>query len=205
MEPTWAVAVCAPAWRRFRRCTRTRYWPACRSPETWPRCSPAAGQIDDQLRRVREEIVGGGHGGSRRQRRLREIADGRGQRGLQIWPQCRPAVVPMVNWFAPGGEVVVACSVMVWLDPSGSVRLNAIELPGFGFDAARSTEIDGGEPRRTGDGRAGQARVHAGQLEAERRASALTERYGGNPLRPTAGRSSGRARWRPDRPAGGRP
>ena len=51
----------------------------------------------------------------------------------------------MVNWFAPGGDAVVACSVMVWLEPSGSVRLNWIESPAFGLEP-RSTEIVGGEP-----------------------------------------------------------
>jgi hypothetical protein len=55
------------------------------------------------------------------------------------------ALAPMVNWFAPGGDAVVACSVMVWLEPSGSVRLNWIESPAFGLEP-RSTEIDGGEP-----------------------------------------------------------
>ncbi len=66
-------------------------------------------------------------------------------------------VAPMVNWFAPGGEAVVACSVMVWLDPSGRVRLNAIDCPALGLDA-RSTEIDGGEP-------AGQVTVAPVKLE----------------------------------------
>src|SRR5579863_8721311 len=55
------------------------------------------------------------------------------------------AVAPMVNWLAPGGEAAVACKEMVWLEPSGSVRLNAIVSPAFGFDP-RSTEMDGGEP-----------------------------------------------------------
>ncbi len=35
---------------------------------------------------------------------------------------------------------------MVWLEPSGSVRLNEIESPGFGLLDPRLTEIDGGEP-----------------------------------------------------------
>ena len=51
----------------------------------------------------------------------------------------------MVNWSVPGGDVVVACSVMVWLEPSGSVRPNAIVSPEFGLEP-RLTEIDGGEP-----------------------------------------------------------
>ena len=55
------------------------------------------------------------------------------------------AVAPMVNWLVPGGEAVVACSVMVWLEPSGSVRPNEIVSPGFGLEP-RLTEIDGGEP-----------------------------------------------------------
>ena len=55
------------------------------------------------------------------------------------------AEAPMVNWPAPGGDAVVACSVMVWLEPSGSVRPNAILSPEFGLEP-RSTEIDGGEP-----------------------------------------------------------
>ena len=53
--------------------------------------------------------------------------------------------VPMVNWLAPGGEFVVACSEMVCVEPSGSVSWNWIELPEFGLEA-RSTEIDAGEP-----------------------------------------------------------
>ena len=57
-----------------------------------------------------------------------------------------PGVAPMVNWLAPGGEFAVACSVMLWLVPSGSVKLNWIESPGFGVAAVRSTEINFGEP-----------------------------------------------------------
>ena len=53
-------------------------------------------------------------------------------------------VAPMVNWLAAGGEFVVACSVMVWLEPSGKVRLNWIESPAFGLEP-RSIEIDGGD------------------------------------------------------------
>src|SRR5258708_4704794 len=41
-------------------------------------------------------------------------------------PAVTLALAPMVNWFAPGGEAVVACSVMVWVEPSGSVRPNAM-------------------------------------------------------------------------------
>ena len=85
-------------------------------------------------------------------------------------------VAPMVNWFAPGGESVVACSVMVWLDPSGRVRLNAIESSGIGLVDPRLTEIDGGEPAGPVNGRAGQARIHARELKAERRAI-LGERH----------------------------
>src|SRR5271154_968011 len=55
-------------------------------------------------------------------------------------------VAPMVNWFAPGGEAVVACNVIVWLEPSGRVKLNAIDSPGFGLVAPSATEIEGGEP-----------------------------------------------------------
>src|ERR1700720_3230186 len=55
------------------------------------------------------------------------------------------ALAPMVNWLAPGGELVVACSVTVWLVPSGSVRLNLIESPGLGL-APSATATDGGEP-----------------------------------------------------------
>ena len=54
----------------------------------------------------------------------------------------------MVNWFAPGGEAVVACSVMVWLEPSGSVRLNAIDIAGIRIGA----EIDRDRRRRRRDG-----------------------------------------------------
>src|SRR5580700_6811440 len=48
-------------------------------------------------------------------------------------PAVTLALAPMVNWFAPGGESVVACKVMVWLEPSGSVRPNAIVSPALGF------------------------------------------------------------------------
>ncbi len=75
------------------------------------------------------------------------------------------AEAPMVNWSSPGGDVVVACSVMVWLEPSGSVRPKEILSPEFGLEP-RLTEIDGGEPDDSG---AGQARIHARELEAERR------------------------------------
>src|SRR5690349_19299507 len=51
----------------------------------------------------------------------------------------------MVNWFAPGGEAVVACKLTVWFDPSGSVRLNWIVSPLFGLDAS-VTDMLGGEP-----------------------------------------------------------
>src|SRR5690242_2745803 len=54
-------------------------------------------------------------------------------------------VVPMVNWPGPGGELVVACSEMVWVEPSGKVRPNWIVSPSFGL-APSVTEIDGGEP-----------------------------------------------------------
>src|SRR5271163_3647516 len=53
------------------------------------------------------------------------------------------AEAPIVNWPAPGGEAVVACSVMVWLEPSGSVRPNDMVSPEFGLEP-RFTEIDGG-------------------------------------------------------------
>src|SRR5579863_10229839 len=52
----------------------------------------------------------------------------------------------MVNWLAAGGDAVVAVSVMVWLEPSGSVRLNPMLSPGFGLPPLRSIEIDAGEP-----------------------------------------------------------
>src|SRR5271168_2222254 len=61
-------------------------------------------------------------------------------------PAVADGVAPIVNWLAPGGEAVVACSVTVWLEPSGNVRSNAIVSPAFGFVAPRVTEIDGGEP-----------------------------------------------------------
>src|SRR5581483_8156135 len=54
-------------------------------------------------------------------------------------------VAPIVNWLAPGGDAVVACSVIVWFEPSGRLRLNWIVSPLFGF-VARATEIDGGDP-----------------------------------------------------------
>src|SRR6204780_4662168 len=59
-------------------------------------------------------------------------------------PAVALALAPMVNWFAPGGEAVVACRVMVWLEPSGSVRPNAIVSPALGL-APRLTATDGGE------------------------------------------------------------
>src|SRR5579862_285736 len=55
------------------------------------------------------------------------------------------ALAPMVNWFAPGGESVVACKLTVWLEPSGSVRLNWMVSPELGFEP-RPTETVGGEP-----------------------------------------------------------
>src|ERR1700722_4962125 len=58
-------------------------------------------------------------------------------------PAVALALAPMVNWLAPGGESVVACSVMVWLEPSGSVRPNAIVSPALGFEP-RLTASDGG-------------------------------------------------------------
>src|ERR1700761_8008462 len=63
---------------------------------------------------------------------------------------CRlPAVtdgeVPMVNWLAPGGEFVVACSEIVRVDPSGSVSWNWMVSPLFGLEP-RSIPIEGGEP-----------------------------------------------------------
>src|SRR5215472_1750197 len=54
-------------------------------------------------------------------------------------------VVPIVNWPGPGGEFVVACSEMVWLEPSGRVRPNWIVSPLFGL-APSVTEMAGGEP-----------------------------------------------------------
>ncbi len=51
----------------------------------------------------------------------------------------------MVNWFAPGGEAVVACRVTVWLEPSGSVSAKLIDCPALGLEA-RLTEMVGGEP-----------------------------------------------------------
>src|SRR5580704_18351749 len=56
-------------------------------------------------------------------------------------PAVTVALAPMVNWLAPGGETVVACSVMVWLEPSGSVRPNAIVSPALGL-APRVTATD---------------------------------------------------------------
>src|SRR5580704_4394321 len=50
------------------------------------------------------------------------------------------AEAPMVNWPVPGGEVVVACSVMVWLEPSGSVSPNETVSPALGLEP-RFTEI----------------------------------------------------------------
>src|SRR5579862_1626798 len=59
-------------------------------------------------------------------------------------PAVAVALAPMVNWLAPGGEFVVACSVMVWLEPSGRVRPNAMVSPALGFEP-RLTETEGGE------------------------------------------------------------
>src|ERR1700722_3734870 len=59
-------------------------------------------------------------------------------------PAVAVALAPMVNWLAPGGESVVACRVMVWLEPSGKVSPNAIVSPGLGL-APRLTASDGGE------------------------------------------------------------
>src|SRR5262245_36569907 len=49
-------------------------------------------------------------------------------------PAVRDGVAPMVNWFAPGGDAVVACKVTVWLEPSGKARLNWMVSPLFGLD-----------------------------------------------------------------------
>src|ERR1700722_296899 len=54
-------------------------------------------------------------------------------------PAGRGGLAPMVNWFALGGESVVACRVMVWLEPSGKVRPKAIVSPALGL-APRLTE-----------------------------------------------------------------
>src|SRR5580704_8251709 len=51
----------------------------------------------------------------------------------------------MANCPAPGGEVVVAFRPMVWLEPSGRVRLNWMASPAFGFEPS-ATEMVGGEP-----------------------------------------------------------
>src|SRR5580704_1511617 len=59
-------------------------------------------------------------------------------------PAVRVALAPMVNWFAPGGEPVVAWTVMVWREPTGKVGPNAILSPGLGL-APRLTATDGGE------------------------------------------------------------
>src|SRR5579864_4173316 len=58
-------------------------------------------------------------------------------------PAVALALAPMVNWFAPGGEAVVACRVMVWLEPSGKVRPKAMVSPALGL-APRLTASDGG-------------------------------------------------------------
>ena len=51
----------------------------------------------------------------------------------------------MTNWLAPGVAAEVACSVMVLLVPSGSVRLNWTESPSFGF-GPKATVMVLGEP-----------------------------------------------------------
>src|SRR3984957_12306354 len=47
-------------------------------------------------------------------------------------PAVAVALAPMVNWFAPGGESVVACRGRVWLAPSGRGRPKAIVAPALG-------------------------------------------------------------------------
>ena len=51
-------------------------------------------------------------------------------------------VAPMVNWFAPGGDAVVACSVMVWLDAVGQREVERDRIAGdsdWSRDRPRST------------------------------------------------------------------
>src|SRR6202012_5541785 len=55
-------------------------------------------------------------------------------------------VAPMLNWLAPGVALVVACKVMVWVEPSGRVNPNEIESPWLRVAALRSTEIEAGDP-----------------------------------------------------------
>src|SRR5215510_439841 len=52
----------------------------------------------------------------------------------------------MVNWPAPGGDAVVACSVSGSVEPSGRVKVNVILSPFFGGVAPNATEIAAGEP-----------------------------------------------------------
>ena len=85
--------------------------------------------------------------------------------------------VPMVNWLAPGGEFVVACSEMVW---RRAIRKRELELDRVARIRIGS-EIDRDRCRRTrwpGDRCARQTGIHAGKLKAEWR-TVLTERQGG--------------------------
>ncbi len=129
------------------------YRPACRRPAR-SRCRTA-----DRRRAAAdrvEEIVGGRHRRGRRQRGAGELADRRGQRALQIGGG-RVAVAPMVNSFGPGVAEVVAVSVMLSLEPSGSVKRNWMVSPAFGLTAPRSTGRRRRRAGRAGHGRAGQA------------------------------------------------
>src|ERR1700733_6060194 len=51
----------------------------------------------------------------------------------------------MANCPAPGGEVVVAFRLMVWLEPAGRVRLNWRGSPAFGFEPTEMETV-AGEP-----------------------------------------------------------
>src|ERR1700688_271047 len=58
-------------------------------------------------------------------------------------PAVTAGVAPMANWFGPGDAAEVAWSVMVWLVPSGRVKLNWTESPLFGFDPSVTVSVLG--------------------------------------------------------------
>src|ERR1700681_2618577 len=58
-------------------------------------------------------------------------------------PAVAAGVAPMANWFGPGDAAAVAWSVMVWLVPSGRVKLNWTESPLLGFAPSVTVSVLG--------------------------------------------------------------
>src|SRR4051812_39656664 len=56
------------------------------------------------------------------------------------------AVAPIVNWFAAGGDAVVAVNITFSLVPSGRLRRTWMLSPSLGRPPLKSTDTDGGTP-----------------------------------------------------------